>query len=172
LSIELASIAETRALLVVYTTLKAGDKSNSHMELVQKQGKRWDQLKIEGRRIEHKWDLGRESGTRSTALANLDPHIGCQVKKTEGRTPYLILAAMVAALMLLATQGNAINPLVWGLLPTLFVVLLVAALRTKSKQALSIISLKDGSLFAVIRHDWVEGAQREAFLEALRGLQK
>lgn len=142
------------------------------MELTQKKGKRWDHLKIEGGRIEHKWDLGRESGSRSTALANLDSNIGYQMKKTEGRTPYLILVAMVAALMLLATQGNAINPMVWGLLPTLFVVLLVVALRIKSKQALSIISLRDGSLFAVIRHDWVEDAAREAFLEALTGTQK
>ena len=142
------------------------------MELVQKKGKRWDQLKIEEGRIEHKWDLGRESGTRSTALANLDRNIGYQMKKTEGRTPYLILAAMVAALMWLATRGNAINPMVWGLLPTLFVVLLVVAFRIKTKQALSIISLKDGSLFAVIRHDWVNDSQREAFLGALRGMQK
>ena len=142
------------------------------LELKQKKGKRWDHLKIDGDRIHHEWDLGRERGSRSTALANLDPNIGYQLKKTEGRAPYLILAALVASLMLLATRGNDISPIVWGMLPTLFVIFLVIAFRIHSKAALSIISLRDGSLFAVIRHDWVEDAAREAFLEAVSGTQQ
>ena len=137
------------------------------MELKQKKGKRWDHLKIEDGRIHHEWDLGRESGTRSTPLTNLDPNIGCQVKKTEGKAPYLVLAATMAMLMLLASKGDAISPIVWGMLPTLFVLFLVMAFRIQSKEAVSILTLRDGSVFAVIRHDWVEDTAREAFLEAL-----
>jgi hypothetical protein len=137
------------------------------MELKQKKGKRWDHLKIEDGRIHHEWDLGRESGTRSTALTNLDPSIGTQMKKTEGKAPYLVLAAMMALLMLLSTKGDGIGLTVWGMLPTLFVLFLVMAFRIQSKEAVSILTLRDGSVFAVIRHDWVEDTAREAFLEAL-----
>lgn len=137
------------------------------MELKQQKGKRWDHLKIEDDRLYHEWDLGSESGSRSTELANIDPHVGRQAKKTEGKAPYLIMAAILAALMVFATQGDAISPVFWGMLPTLFMVFLVIAFRIKSKEALSLVYLRDGSVFAVVRHDWADDEAREAFLSAL-----
>ncbi len=139
-----------------------------HMELAQKKGKRWDHLKIKGGRIEHEWDLGRDRGSRSTALSNIDSHVGRHGKKTEGKLPYLVMAAVVAGLMVLANQGDDVSLVVWGLLPTLFVVLMVVAFRIRTKEDASIIYMKDGSVFAVIRHDWVEPAKREAFLKKLK----
>ncbi|CAA6690360.1 MULTISPECIES: hypothetical protein [unclassified Lentimonas] len=138
------------------------------MDLEQKKGKRWDHLKLEGGRIEHEWDLGRDSGSRSTALSNLDPHVGRHGKKTEGKAPYLVMAAVVAGLMVLATQGDDVSLVFWGLLPTLFVLLIVVAFRIRSKEDASIIYMKDGSVFAIVRHDWVEQAKREAFLKKLK----
>ena len=73
----------------------------------------------------------------------------------------------MALLMLLSTKGDGIGLTVWGMLPTLFVLFLVMAFRIQSKEAVSILTLRDGSVFAVIRHDWVEDTAREAFLEAL-----
>lgn len=137
------------------------------MELKQKKGKCWDHLKIEDGRLHHEWDLSRESGSRSTALGNIDPHVGHQAKKTEGKAPYLVMAAVVAALMLWATQGDAVSPVFWGMLPTLFVVFLVIAFRIRSTEALSLIYLRDGSVFAIVRHDWVDAEAREAFFDAL-----
>ena len=134
------------------------------MELKQKKGKRWDHLKIEGNRIHHEWDLGRESGSRSTALANIDPNVGHQAKKTEGKLPYLVMAGILAGLMFWATQGDAVSMVFWGMLPTLFVVFLVVAFRMRSKEAFSFVYLRDGSVFAVVRHDWVDDEAREAFL--------
>ncbi len=141
------------------------------MELKQNKGKRWDHLKIEDGRLHHEWDLGRESGSRSTALGNVDPHVGHQAKKTEGKAPYLIMAAIIAGLMVWATQGDAISLVFWGMLPTLFVVFLVIAFRIQSKEALSLVYLKDGSVFAVVRHDWADVEAREAFLGALSAQQ-
>jgi hypothetical protein len=137
------------------------------MELKQKKGKRWDHLKIDDGRLHHDWDLGRESGSRCTDLVNIDPHVGHQAKKTEGKAPYLVLAAILAALMVWATQGDAISPVFWGMLPTLFVVFLVIAFRIQSKEALSLVYLRDGSVFAVVRHDWVDAETRDAFFGAL-----
>ena len=134
------------------------------MELKQKKGKRWDHLRIEDGRIHHEWELSRESGSRSTELANIDPHVGHQVKKTEGKAPYLLMAAIIAFLMFLSGKGDDIGLTVWGMLPTLFVLFLVIAFRIKSKEALSMVYLSDGSVFAVVRHDWVDHEAREAFL--------
>lgn len=134
------------------------------MELKQTKGKRWDLLKVEGDRIHHEWNLDRESGSRSTALANVDPRVGHQVKKTEGKLPYLFMAAFLAGLMVWANQGDSVSMVFWGMLPTLFVVLMVVAFRIRSKEALSLVYLRDGSVFAVIRHDWVDDEAREAFL--------
>ncbi len=53
------------------------------------------------------------------------------------------------------------------MLPTLFVVFLVVAFRIRSKEALSFVYLSDGSVFAVVRHDWVDVEAREAFLHTL-----
>ena len=138
------------------------------MELAQKKGKRWDHLKIKSGRIEHEWDLGRDSGSRSTALSNIDPHVGRHGKKTEGKLPYLVMAAVVVGLMVLANQGDDVSLVVWGMLPTLFVVFLVVAFRIRSKEDASIIYMKDGSVFAIVRHDWVEESKREAFLKKLK----
>lgn len=142
--------------------------SYEDMELKQQKGKRWDHLKIKGGRIEHEWDLGRDSGSRSTALSNIDPHVGLHGKKTEGKAPYLVMAAVVAGLMVMATQGDDISPVFWGMLPALFVVLIVVAFRIRSKEDASIIYMKDGSVFAIVRHDWVEEAKREAFFKKLK----
>ena len=138
------------------------------MELEQKKGKRWDHLKIKGGRIEHEWDLGRDRGCRSTALSNIDPHVGHHAKKTEGKAPYLVMAAILAGLMVMANQGDDVSLVFWGMLPTLFVVFLVVAIRIRSKEDASIIYMKDGSVFAIIRHDWVEESKREAFLKKLK----
>ncbi len=137
------------------------------MELKQKKGKRWDHLKIEDGRLHHEWDLGRESGSRCTDLVNIDPHVGHQAKKTEGKTPYLIMAAIIAGLMVWATQGDAVSPVFWGMMPTLFVVSLVIAFRIRSKEALSLVYLRDGSVFAAVRHDWVDDDACQAFFSAL-----
>lgn len=137
------------------------------MELKQKHGKHWDHLIIKNGRMEHTWDLGRESGSRSTALHNIDPHVGTQTKKTEGKLPYLVMAAITAFLMFLTSQGDGISLVVWGMLPTLFVVFLVIAFRIKSKSAVSVLYLRDGTVFALIRHDWVEDAARASFLKQL-----
>ena len=134
------------------------------MELNQKKGKRWDHLKIEDDCIHHEWDLGRESGSRSTALVNIDPHIGYQTKKTEGKLPYLFMATILAGLMVWANQGDGVSYVFWGMLPTLFVLFMVIAFRIRSKEALSFVYLRDGSVFAVVRHDWVDDEAREAFL--------
>ena len=134
------------------------------MELKQTKGKRWDLLEIKGGRLHHEWNLGRESGSRSTELGNIDPHVGQQMKKTEGKAPYLLMATVLAGLMIWATQGDAISPVFWGMLPTLFVVFLVVAFRIRSKEALSLVYLRDGSVFAVVRHDWADDEAREAFL--------
>ncbi|MFQ3224480.1 MAG: hypothetical protein ACI8Z5_000730 [Lentimonas sp.] len=138
------------------------------MELKQKKGKRWDHLKIKGGRIEHEWDLGCDSGSRSTALSNVDPHVGRHTKKTEGKLPYLVMAAILAGLMLMATQGDDVSLVFWGMLPTVFVVFVVVAIRIRSKEDASIIYMKDGSVFAIIRHDWVEEAKRAAFFQKLK----
>ena len=142
--------------------------SHEFMELKQQKGKRWDHLEIKGGRIEHEWDLGRDSGSRSTALSNLDSHVGLHGKKTEGKAPYLVMAAVVAALMVVANQGDDVSLVFWGMLPTLFIVFLVVAFRIRSKEDASIIYMKDGSVFAIVRHDWVEEAKREAFLKKLK----
>jgi hypothetical protein len=134
------------------------------MELKQTKGKRWDHLTVEGDRIHHEWDLGRESGSRSTALANIDTHVGQQLKKTEGKLPYLVMATALAGLMFWATQGDAVNLLFWGIIPTFFIVFIVIAFRIRSKDALSFVYLRDGSVFTIIRHDWVSDKAREAFL--------
>ena len=134
------------------------------MELKQAKGKRWDHLKIDGDRIHHEWDLGRESGSRSTALVNIDPHVGQQLKKTEGKLPYLVMATVLAGLMFWATQGDAVNLLFWGMIPTFFVVFIVIAFRIRSQDALSFVYLRDGSVFTIVRHDWVSDKAREAFL--------
>ena len=134
------------------------------MELKQIKGKRWDHLKIEDARIHHEWDLGRESGSSSTALANIDPRVGHQTKKTEGKLPYLMMAAILAGLMVWANRGDGVSFVFWGMLPTLFVLFLVIAFRIRSKEALSLVYLRDGSVFSVVRHDWVDDEAREAFL--------
>ncbi|MDG1242334.1 MAG: hypothetical protein P8R37_04130 [Opitutae bacterium] len=134
------------------------------MELKQTKGKRWDNLKIEGDRIHHEWDLVCERGTRSTALANIDPHIGQQLKKTEGKLPYLVMAMVLAALMFWATQGDGVNRMFWAILPPFFVACLVIAVRIRSQSELSFVYLRDGSVFTVVRHDWVSDEVREAFL--------
>lgn len=138
------------------------------MELDQKKGKRWDHLRIKAGRIEHQWDLGRDSGTRSTALSNIDSQVGQHTKKTEGKAPYLVMAVIAAGLMILANRGDDVSLVVWGMLPTLLVLFLVIAFRIRSKEDASIIYMKDGSVFAVIRHDWVDEAAREAFLKLLK----
>lgn len=134
------------------------------MELKQTKGKHWDHLKIEGDRIHHEWSLARESGSRSTALANIDPHVGHQSKKTEGKLPYLVIAAVLAFMMYWANHGDEVSMVFWGMLPTLFVVFMVIAFRIRSKEALSFVYLRDGSVFSVVRHDWVDDEAREAFL--------
>jgi hypothetical protein len=138
------------------------------MELKQQKRKQWDKLWIEGGRIHHEWKLSRESGSRSTLIENLDSKIGFHLKLSEGKLPYLVLAATTALLMLLATKGDAIGPIVWGMLPTLFVLFLFMAIRIQSKEELSILTLHDGSVFAVVRHDWVSAEAREQFFEALK----
>lgn len=150
--------------VVIYTISKAGDKWIKTMELKQKKGKRWDHLNIEDGYIHHEWDLGRESGSRSTALTNIDPRVGHQMKKTEGKLPYLVMAAILALMMFWANRGDAVSYVFWGMLPTLFVVFLVVAFRIRSKEALSFVYLRDGSVFAIVRHDWVDDETREAFL--------
>jgi hypothetical protein len=149
--------------IIIYIVSMAGINGQK-MELKQTKGKCWDRLKIEGDRIHHEWDLGRESGSRSTALANIDPHVGQQLKKTEGKWPYLVIATALAGLMLWATQGDGVNAMFWGILPTFFVVCLVIASRIRSQDELSLVYLRDGSVFAVVRHDWVSDEAREAFL--------
>ena len=163
-----AEVSFRQAGAALATTIGLGCHSMKHMELAQNKGKRWDHLKIKGGRIEHEWNLGRDSGRRSTALSNIDSHVGLHRKKTEGKLPYLVMAAVVAGLMVLANQGDDVSLVVWGLLPTLFVVLIAVAFRIRAKEDASIIYLKDGSVFAVIRHDWVEPAKREAFLKKLK----
>lgn len=140
-------------------------------ELKQTKGKRWDHLRIEEGRLHHEWDLGRESGSRSTDLENIDPYVGHQVKKTEGKTPYLVMAAICAGLMFFAQRGDAISLVFWGMLPTLFVIFLIIAFRIRSKEELSLLYLSDGSVFAAIRHDWVDDEARETFLKALSARQ-
>lgn len=134
------------------------------MELKQTKGKRWDLLKIEGDSIHHEWNLDRESGSRCTALANIDPRVGYQTKKTEGKLPYLFMATILAGLMVWANQGDGVSYVFWGMLPTLFVLFMVITFRIRSKEALSFVYLRDGSVFAVVRHDWVDDEAREAFL--------
>lgn len=138
------------------------------MELKQQKGKQWDKLWIEDGRIHHEWNLSRESGSRSTLIENLDSKIGFQVKLSEGKAPYLVLAAITAFLMYLSNMGDGIGLIVWGMLPTLFVLFLFMAFRIKSKEEVSFLSLRDGSVFAVIRHDWVGAEQREQFFDLLK----
>jgi hypothetical protein len=138
------------------------------MELKQQKRKQWDKLWLEDGRIHHEWNLSRERGSRSTLVENLDSRIGFQVTLSEGKLPYLVLAAITAVLMFLCTKGDGIGPIVWGMLPTLFVLFLCLALRIKSKEELSILTLRDGSVFALVRHDWVCAEARAAFFDALK----
>jgi hypothetical protein len=138
------------------------------MELKQQKGKQWDKLSIADGRIHHEWSLSRESGNRSTLIENLDTKIGFQAKMTEGKAPYLVLAAISAGLIYFSTMGDGIGLVVWVMLPTLLVFFLFMAFRIESKEEVSVLSLRDGSVFAVIRHDWVDASKREQFFEVLK----
>lgn len=150
-------------------TRRLARPTTQRMKLIQQQGKQHDTLELDGDRILHSWSLKREKGERSTDLANIDPEFAITERKSEGKLPYFTLGLIFLLLFFMnypgpGVLGNVVRGLFFGACVASF---LVGFLIRKTESA-TILHLRDGTVFAVIRHHWVEPEEREAFLSQLK----
>jgi len=138
------------------------------MKLMQKRGKQHDCLELSSDRIFHSWALRKENGERSTDIANLDTEFGFTEQKSEGKLPYFTIGLIFLLLLWVGYPGAGIfGHLLTGLFAGACIASFVVGLSIREKENLTILHLKDGSVFAVIRHHWVAKDDREQFLSAL-----
>lgn len=123
---------------------------------------------MNGDRIFHSWSLKKEKGERSTDLANLDPDFAVTERENEGKLPYFILGLMFLVLVLLDFPGQGIlGNVLKGLFLGAGIACFLVAILIRKKERVTIVHLKDGSVFALIRHRWVGAEERETFLSSL-----
>ncbi|TVP78066.1 MAG: hypothetical protein EA353_09150 [Puniceicoccaceae bacterium] len=139
------------------------------MKLMQKRGKQHDCLELDEDRIVHSWSLSKENGERATDVANLDPDFGSAEQKNEGKLPYFTIGFIF---LLLLWFGYPAEGMLGHVLTGLFVggciASFVVGFLIRGKESVTILHLKDGSVFAVIRHHWVAQEAREQFLSTLQ----
>ena len=139
------------------------------MKLMQKRGSQHDSLELEGDRISHSWSLKKEKGERSTNIANLDSEFAFTEHKSEGRLPYFTIGFIFLLLLWFGYPGEGmLGHLLTGLFVGACIASFVVGLLIRGKENLTILHLKDGSVFAVIRHHWVAEKDREDFLSSLK----
>lgn len=139
------------------------------MKLIQKRGRQHDSLELEGERISHSWSLGKENGERSTDVGNLDSEFAHTEQKSEGKLPYFTIGLIFLLLLWFGYPGEGTLGRVFaGLFLGACIASFIVGFFIRGKENITILHLKDGSVFAVIRHHWVAKEEREAFLSSLK----
>jgi hypothetical protein len=138
------------------------------MKLIQKRGRQHDSLELDGDRIIHSWSLKKENGERSTDIENLDPEVAFTERKSEGKLPYFTIGFIFLLLLWFGYPGEGIlGRVLTGLFIGACIASFLVGFSIRGKENVTILHLKDGSVFAVIRHHWVGAKEREAFLSSL-----